>query len=231
MKLIHATLRPARVIEVLGHGEIKVEAPGIFAEGDKEFLPTVMPWPWAQCNAYSEPLIDDEVWLLNMEDNPMQLFWFRKDSRQEDTADKGDNIEIETETNVEILCNRKTGSGYATIYFSDGTGWMFRKNSSFVNIRADGSIVLDANVDKRVIDICGDSISLGKVGGSSHHAVYGEELTTCLNNILSALNAIRNGAMTSAFTAAIATCLQACPGFNMLDQNIGKITSPNVTLE
>lgn len=110
----------------MGHGNIKVEAPGLFSSEDIESLPTVMPWFGLHANSYSEPLVDDEVWVLNVEDNPLQLFWFRKDDRV------GHNDEIESEQNVEIICNREAGTGYATIYFSDGTGWMFRNGDSYI---------------------------------------------------------------------------------------------------
>lgn len=223
MKLLHATLRPARVIEVLGHGDIKVEAPGIFSAEDQENLPTVMPFFGLHANSYSEPKIQDEVWLLNLEDNPLQLFWFRKDDRTEH------NQAIEEEVNVEVLCNRESGAGYATIYFSDGTGWMIRKDSSCVNIRADGSIVLNANIPHRVIDICNGSISLGTEGGSEEPAVLGNSLKEVLEQIQVCLETIRQASSTSIYTQPIAIALGSMP--TQIKNQIPKIISQNVTLD
>ena len=216
-------MRPGRVIEVLGSGNVKVSAPGLFAEEDKENLPTVMPFFGLHANSYSEPKIQDEVWVLNVEDNPLQLFWFRKDDRTEH------NQGLEQEENVEILVNREAGTGYATIYFSDGTGWMFRNGDSFINIMADGSILIDPNMDNRVIHCCGNSISLGSKDGSAHKAGYGDETRKALDMIQSCLAAIKMAAAGNPYTKPIETAIGTIP--DNLKTQITKTVSPNVTLD
>lgn len=216
-------MRPGRVIEVLGSGNVKVEAPGLFSEEDKENLPTVMPFFGLHNNSYSEPKEDDEVWVLNVEDNPLQLFWFRKDDRT------GHNDELESEENVEIICNREAGTGYATIYFSDGTGWMFRNGDSFINIKADGSILLDPNMDNRKIHLCSNSISLGSEGGSKHKAGYGDETRKALEMIQSCLDSIRQAASKNPYTMLIAKAIGSVP--EKLNSQIPKTISSNVTLD
>lgn len=223
MRLLQATLRPARVLENLGHGNIKVEAPGLFSAEDQENLPQVMPFFGLHSNTYSEPKVDDEVWVLNVTDNPLQLFWFRKDDRSEH------NNNLEEEENVEIICNREAGTGYATIYFSDGTGWMFRNGDSFINIKKDGSILLDIGTGHRQVHICSDSISLGSEGGSAHSACFGDEVQNVLNLIQSCLATIKMAASTNPYTIAIANALGGQP--DRIGQAIPKIVSQNVTLD
>lgn len=215
-------MRPGRVIEVLGSGNVKVSAPGLFAEEDKENLPTVMPFFGLHANSYSEPKEQDEVWVLNVDDNPLQLFWFRKDDRTEH------NTDIEGEENVEIICNREIGTGYATIYFSDGTGWMFRNGGAFINIKED-EIIIDPDIDHRVIHCCNDSISLGSRGGSAHMAGYGDEIQSALNMIQSALAAIRMAALPNPYTKAIGDAIGSIP--DNLKTQITKTVSSNVTLD
>lgn len=216
-------MRPGRVIEVLGSGNVKVSAPGLFSEEDKENLPTVMPFFGLHANSYSEPNEQDEVWVLNMDNNPLQLFWFRKDDRTEH------NTELEGEENVEILVNREAGTGYATIYFSDGTGWMFRNGDSFINIMSDGTILLDPGIDNRKIHCCGNSISLGSEGGSAHKAGYGDETRKALDMIQSCLQAIQQAAMLNPYTKNIGDAIGSIPG--TLKTQITKTVSPNVTLD
>lgn len=216
-------MRPGRVIEVLGSGNVKVSAPGLFAEEDKENLPMVMPFFGLHANSYSEPKEQDEVWVLNVDNNPLQLFWFRKDDRTEH------NTELEGEENVEILVNREAGTGYATIYFSDGTGWMFRNGDSFINIMSDGTILLDPGIDNRKIHCCGNSISLGSKGGSAHKAGYGDETRKALDMIQSCLAAIKMAAANNFITAPIATAIGSIP--ETLKTQITKTVSPNVTLD
>lgn len=216
-------MRPGRVIEVLGSGNVKVSAPGLFSEEDKENLPTVMPFFGLHANSYSEPNEQDEVWVLNVDNNPLQLFWFRKDDRTEH------NTELEGEENVEILVNREASTGYATIYFSDGTGWMFRNGDSFINIMSDGTILLDPGIDNRKIHCCGNSISLGSEGGSAHKAGYGDETRKALDMIQSCLQAIQQAAMLNPYTKNIGDAIGSIPG--TLKTQITKTVSPNVTLD
>lgn len=220
---MYATLRPGRVIEVMGQGNIKVEAPGLFSAEDIDYLPTVMPFFGLHANTYSEPKIQDEVWVLNLDDNPQQLFWFRKDDRSEP------NKNLESEQNVEILCNREAGIGFATIYFSDGTGWMFRNGDSFIQIKADGSILLNPDIPSRCIHLNQESISLGSENKSAHPAAYADKLQDILEMLTTCLSTIRQAASTNSFTAPISTAIGGTP--EKIKSVIPKIVSPNVTLD
>lgn len=215
-------MRPGRVIEVLDSGLVKVAAPGLFSEEDKEVLPNVMPFFGWHANTYSEPKVDDEVWVLNFTDNSLQLFWFRKDNRAEHNAG------IEGEENVEILCNREAGTGYATIYFSDGTGWMFRNGDSLMNIRADGTIILNTN-GNTVLHVTDSGISLGTENKSAHPGCFGDETQKALQMISSCLKAIRQAAQPNAQTAAISAAIGSAP--ENLDSQADAIVSNKITLD
>lgn len=182
-----------------------------------------MPWFGLHANSYSEPLLQDEVWVLNLTDNPQQLFWFRKDDRTDH------NAEIEAEQNVEIICNREAGTGYATIYFSDGTGWMFRNGDSYIQIRADGSIMLNPHMSSRCIHLCQDSISLGSENSSAHPGAYGDKIQDILEMIATCLSVMRQASSTNPFTSPIGAAIGATP--EKLKAIIPKIISPNVTLD
>lgn len=223
MRLLYGTLRPGRVLKVLENGNIKAYAPGLFAEEDVETTPPVMPFFGLFSNSYSEPKKGQEIWVLNLDDNPQQLFWFRKDDH------KLNNSELESLQNVEIICNREAGTGFASIYFSDGTGWIFRNGSSVIEIRADGSILLNSGMSDRIVHICPNSISLGSEGGSSHPATYADKTQDVLSQIQSALTIIRQAASTNPYTAPIANALGSTP--EKIKTLIPQIQSPNVTLE
>lgn len=215
-------MRPGRVIEVLGSGHVKVSAPGLFSEEDIDVLPPVMPFFGLHANTYSELKEQDEVWVLNFEDNPQQLFWFRKDDRTEHNSD------LESETNVEILCNREAGTGYATIYFSDGTGWMFRNGESFINIKEDGSILVSANDDIK-LHVTSSGISLGSENGSSHPGCYGDKTQEAIQTIASCLSAIAQAAGCNPYTAPIKAAIGSTP--SKINNQATQLVSDVITLD
>lgn len=226
MRLLNGTLRPARVIEVLDNACVKVEAPGMFSSEDQDLLPPVMPFFGNHSNTWSEPEIGDEVWLLSMSDNPLDLHWFRKD---ENTTENEEILDADGSTNVEILCNRPSGMGYASIYFTDGSGWMIKNDDSIVNIRPNGSIVLNTGIPYRCVDICDSSISLGTEGGSAHPACYGDAVQTVLEYIQTALDTIKQAADCNMYTKPIGLALNTLP--TIIAEKIPEIISPNVTLD
>lgn len=223
MKLANATLRPGNVVEVLENGEIKAIAPGLFnIEDPVENLPPIHPFFSNHANAYTMPLLYDEVWIMNFTDNPLQLYWIRKDNFKEN------NYQLMQEENVEILCNRETGLGWATIYFSDGSGWVIRKDGSQIQIREDGTIVLKTDTPHRTIDINSKGISLGDEGQSPHPAAYGDKTQEALEKILATFQAISIAATANPYTIPIGTIItKKLPELQTLVSNV---TSPHVTL-
>lgn len=224
MKLFNAILRPGIIEQVLENGEVKVSAPGLFSVQDLEGLPPVYPFFTSSANAYSSPVKGDEVWVLNVTDNPRQLYWFRKDDY------KKNNKNLINAQNVEVLCNREFGGGmWATIYFSDGSGWVIRNGDSKIQINSDGDILLDTGFPGRVIDINSKNISLGSEGESKHRAAYGDVIEEVINSIYAVLEGVRTAADCNAYTKPIAVALQA--KLPTIKERIPEISSGNVTLE
>lgn len=224
MKLSNGVLRPGIVTEVLEKGCIKVTAPGLFSSNDSpDSLPPVYPFTGGAMNQFSSIKVGENVWVLNFSDNPMQLYWFRKDNFHQD------NSNIMSEENVEIICNRETSLGWATIYFSDGSGWIIRNDESVIQIDADGNILLSKPEPHRTIHINDKGISLGSKGESAHPAAYGDEIVEALQNIQISLELIQKVSMNNAFTMGISTALGTKP--SELKLLIPKITSPHVTLD
>jgi hypothetical protein len=223
MELMQAILRPGKVVEVLDNGYVRASAPGLFSAKDKDKLPPIMPFFGLHANTYSSPLVHDEIWVLNVTNNPQQLFWFRKDDYKEN------NKELIKEENVEIICNRETGSDWATIYFSDGSGWVIKKDESVIQIRPDGSILLDSSIPNRAIDISDKCISLGSVGESAHKAAYGDVVMEVLQKIHITLESVMKAAKSNGTTLPISIAIKT--HINSIEELIPKTVSDNVTLD
>ena len=218
MKLSQGILRPGKVLEVLENGNIKASAPGLFSAEDQSNLPPIFPFTSWHANSYSAPEVGDEVWILNLMDNPLQLYWFRKDKYEQNSIIK--------EENVEVICNRETPMSWATIYFSDGSGWVIKNDDSIININSDGDIVLSRPESHRNISIKSSGIELG---GDSHPAVYGDELIKILYKIQIALSAVQVAASSNIITMPIGAAINSCA--NDLAVMIPKIVSPHVRLD
>jgi hypothetical protein len=225
MKLFKGTIRPGKVMEVLENGVIKASSPGLFSfTDDPEKLPPIMPWQiGSNCNNFSQPLVYDEVWIMNFADNPRQLYWFRKD-----TISNNKNIDL-TEENVEILCNRNMDGEWATIYLSDGSGWIISKGESVIQIRPDGTIQLNIGFKHRVIDIKQEGISLGSENKSAHQAAYGDVVVEVLTALTALLRQIQMVSMPNPYTAAIGTAIMS--SLPMIESKIPGIVSTHVSLD
>ena len=206
MKLSSATIRPGKVLEVLDNkGTIKASAPGLFTSQDKDKLPPIMHAPWgAHPNSFTTPDEGKEVWIINFTDNKRQLYWFRKDPFDKNNSD---NNNVQDEQNVEILWSRKSGMGWATIYFSDDSGWIIRNDDSKIQINPDGEICLSLPEAHRTIDINSDGISIGSKGSSAHPATYADKLEDILSTINQQFALIKQAATTNPYTAAIGSVI------------------------
>lgn len=236
MKLSRGTIRPGTVLEVLENGVIKASAPGLFSfVDDPAKLPPIMPWQiGGNCNSFSQPKQYDEVWIMNFADNPLQLYWFRKDniSLCDNLKEPNDDINAPaplTEQNVEILCNREVGGEWATIYFSDGSGWVIGKGESIIQINPKGHIMLTTGFPNRCIDINGKNISIGSADVSAHPAAYGDAVTDVLFELCKLLQQTSIAAMGNPYTTAIGTKLMQ--GLPSITSKIPNIMSTNVTID
>ena len=224
MELQKCILRPARVVKVLDRNVIKVSAPGLFSTtDDPDLLPPVYPFLELTKNSFSELVVGDEVWLLSVQDNPQELFWIRKpdyDMGMEDKAVNG---------NLEILSRRESGASWAEIFFSDGTGWIIRNDSSYIGINKDGDITLSVLGNHKTIEINKDGISLGSKGTSAEPAVLGDKLTDVLDYISLIFDTLADVAGQNPYTVPIALIINTMKP--ILDKKIEKICSSYVTLD
>lgn len=162
MKLGNATLRPGRILEVSTDvlGEIKAEAPGLFSKEDPtEKLPPIMPFFLLHPNSYSTPVVDEEVWIINFNDNPRALFWLKKDDYKVNLDSFKDN-EV-----LEVFCYRDLGDDKkASLYFSTGEGWMISSNG-IINIDKDGQIHIKSQGES-IINVTNEQIDITSPEGS-----------------------------------------------------------------
>lgn len=234
MRLQKGTIRPGLVLAVLENGIIKASAPGLFSfEDDPEKLPPVVPWQiGSNCNSFTQPKQYDEVWIMNFTDNPRQLYWFRKDD-----SNDYDNIEFkdpdtgEMFANVEIICNRDINGDWATIHFTDGSGWIIGKGESIININKDGEIILTNGMNHRTITINGNGIALGSAENHDERypAAKGDATETALYELCKLLNSVATKALMNPYTAAVGTALMT--GLPNVTSKIPSISSSHVTID
>lgn len=227
MDMNFAHIRPGRVLSVEDNkGTIKACCCGLFSEEDEnDKLPPIHQFPLGGANNFSSPSVDDEIWLLFFDDNPLELFYIRKDMFSEHLQE----LLSKNYKQVEVLASREMPAGLIQLYFADGEGWIIRNVDSVIQMRKDGSILLDTGSAHRKIDICDNSISLGSENQSSHTAAYGDEIVKSLKSLNSLLKSLETAANSSPYTIPIGTAIKALrPNF---EKTIENIESPHVTLD
>lgn len=223
MRFENATMRPGTVLQVVdNYGTIKVEAPGLFTREDPDKLPEVTPLLLFGVNSFSTPVKGEEVWVMNFSDNDQQLYWFRKDS-----LDNDKELLADEEGKIDIVIHRDTNKGWGTLYFSDGSGWVMSRDNSKINIDSKGDIYISHPNPNRTISISPQGISLGKKGISSHTAAFADELIPILNAVTDQFETLKTALNENPYTAAAAAAIDTSDWKNDID----KIESVNVTLE
>lgn len=223
MRLENGTMRPGIVLDVVDNiGTIKAEAPGLFTREDPEKLPPIYPLFLFGVNSFSTPVIGDEVWIMNFSDNERQLYWFRKDE-----LDNNKKLLIDEEGKIDIVINRDTNSGWGTLYFSDGSGWVMSRDNSKINIDSKGNITLSHPNPNRTIFIGTQGISLGKTGKSDHTACYADQLIPILNSITLQFELLKTSLQSNPYTTPVASAIDTSAWKDSIDD----IESTNVTLQ
>ena len=224
MELSKCIIRPATVVKVMGNNTLKVIAPGLFSKtDDPDLLPPVYPFIEISKNSFSEIQEGNEVWLLNVEGNKTELFWLRKPDYEfgmEDRVAGG---------NLEIIARRESGSSWAEIYFSDGTGWIIKNDMSYISINKDGNITLSALGNHKTIEINDEGISLGTPGQSAEPAVLGNKLTETLDYLSIILEMVKDASLANPHTYPIGSTLNAT--LPKLKSKVEKICSSYVALD
>lgn len=227
MELSQAHLRPGRILSVEDEkGTVKVCCSGLFSEQDStDLLPPVYPFNIGNSNTFSSPLVDDEVWVMFFNDNPLELFYIRKDNFPENIQE----ILSNDYENVEVIVSREIGSGFIQLYFSDGDGWIIRNKDSFIQLRKNGSILIDSGKQHRKIDINDSGISLGSIGQSAHTAVYGDKLYKTLNTLNNMIKTLSKTAKESPYTISLSVALDSLQP--IFEASLEDLESPHVTLD
>ena len=223
MNLFSAVLRPGKVREVVDNiGTIKVYAPGLFYEQEElDKLPPVYPLLQFHSNQFSSPNVGDEIWVLNT-NNTQQLYWFRKDN-----FENNDEV-FNGEKNLEVLCSRPKGSSWATIYFSDNSGWIIKNDQSLIQLDKDGNILLETPFLHRCIDINSNNISIGSKGKSEHPAAYADKIEELLQKIYNTFNLLSTTAASSPYTIHLKSAIDSIGDWS---KDISEIKSDNVTID
>lgn len=236
MKLMDGELRPGVILEVLStDGVIRASVPGLFSSVDKDVLPPIYPFGLSGSNAFSTPNVGDECWVLFFHNNPEQLYWFRKDNFSTNNGDRNkDGLKraggsIQGQTNVEVLSSRESGLGWATIYFSDGTGWIIQNQDAVMQLDKDGNILLSTGAPHGEIEISDDGISLGTKGGAAHPACHGDSVADLFDNIIKTLRAIQTASSSNPYTIAIGNAIE--PLLSKYENDAEYIKSDYVTLD
>ena len=107
---------------------------------------------------------------------------------------------------------------------------MMRKGEDgLINIREDGSIFLKTKYDKRVIDICENSISLGKEGGAEDNAMLYKPWKEWADELLNQLNnTIATAAASSPYTSPLSSAFKSMA--DALKEKIEPVKSNHVTI-
>lgn len=227
MVLSQGHIRPGRVLQVVDNqGIIKASCCGLFSDqDDPEKLPPIYQFSFGGANNFYIPHEDEEVWVLFFDDNPLELFYIRK----ENVSENLNEILKTKHEECEVLMSKELTAGFIQLYFTDGDGWIIRNFDSVIQMRADGSILLDAGSAHRKIDINEDSISIGSIGNSAHTAAYGDEIVTAFNKVVSILNTMVTTCTKLPEIAILGTNIKA--GIPALEAQIEKIESQHVTLD
>ena len=222
-----AHIRPGIVEEIIDNkGTIKASCCGLFSDVDAtDKLPPIYPFPLGGANNFSSVHNDDEIWVMFFDDNPLELFYIRKDNFPEQLKEILDkNYE-----DVEVIASRDMPNGVVQIYFTEGDGWIIQNADSVIQIRKDGSILLDTGYAHRKIDVNYNSISIGSKGTSAHTAAYGDSVVNSLNILNDLLDALSESAHINPYTQQLGATIDTLrPRF---EESLEEIESQHVTLD
>lgn len=228
MKLIAGEIRPGVVVEVCDNvGTIRAAVPGYFSfEDDPSLLPPIFPFLKMSPTQFAKPAVGDNVWVLTFSDNPQELFYFFQGDVRNTAMDvlEGDHQD------VEILLKHKSGTSWAQLFFSDGTGWILQNDGSRIEISPSGTINIVASGDHAAISVGSHGVALGVENSrATEPAVLGNQLMKCLKGLADGLQEVAKAANANPYTIGLAPPLFSA--FGKFESAIGDICSDYVTLE
>lgn len=201
MRLADCIMRPGRVMRADDDGTIRASAPGLFSDVDNpDNMPPIYPMLGVCTGCFSKPSEGDEVWIINNLSNPYQLMWFRK-QKCEDIDEK-----MMSEKGLNVICYKNDDSGWASIYFADGKGWIINNNDNIINIDKDGNIIMTGNGSS--ISLRSNGVNLGSDGQSSHPVAFGDDVAQSFNDIISIMEGMSKIMGSNQITAPLAVPIE-----------------------
>lgn len=217
MDLINGHIRPGivRWVDEKNPKIIKVSAPGLFSDQDPaDKLPPVKLFSSPAANATTSVKVLDEVWVLNFDNNPTDLYWMRKDDSHDAAADAAalndtKKDDIKPGKAAEVVMNKNDGGSQGSMYFSNESGVVVKKDDSYIQIGNNGDITMDINYPGRTVKITKEGIILG--AGSSaakpQPVALGDNLQDVINKLSEAIATIEGAAKKNPYTMQIALAL------------------------
>lgn len=237
MDLSRATLRPGTVRAVGPKNTIKVSAPGLFsAEDSPENLPPVKLFSPTAANSITSVKELDEVWVLSFDDNPEALYWMRKDDSFDAEEDRKALDDLDEKEKAmqpgkapEVVFNKNDKGSQGSLYFSEESGMVMKKDKSYVNIEKGGDINMAIDYPGRAIKIAKEGITIGGSDAAKPQpAVLGENLQDVIDLLTEAIATIQGAAKKSPYTMQIALALE--PLTTKLQNQASAICSSNVKI-
>ena len=236
MEFAEGRMRPGVVRKVEDGGIIKASVPGLFSvEDPPEKLPPIRMFPCGAANSITQVKELDEVWVLNFEDNPAELYWIRKDDQEDaennrKALDDTDNEKIKPGKSAEVIFNKNDGGSQTALYASQESGTVLKKDDAYVQFDADGNINMGIGYPARDIKISKECIEIGagSSAGKPQPTVLGNNLEKVLNDVVEALATIQGAAKKNPYTMQIALCLEPC--ILKLQNETNSILSSNVKI-
>lgn len=226
MYLSQCELLYGKVLKVVDvYGTVKCTIAGIFDDdADVEKLPPVYPLIRSSSHGFCKPTVGDELWVLINRANKQELYYmFRGDIKRFN----GEYLETDY-PDVDIISKHGDDETGTNLMMNSQDGWVMQNGKSKVQVDNDGVARLTADDEKRQINVGADNISLVS-GGDAQPAVLGNELTTCLNNLVELLQKTATIAKTNPYTTNVGVAIESM--LPKLNNSIGKIMSQNVVLD
>lgn len=166
MKLNRGEIRPGKIVQIVDvYGTVRAEVYGLFTEYENlEDLPVIKPLFTLSRNAYTQPKVDDKIYVLFSTDDPRLLFYFFMCDYQNQLSEILDNNSDYKPIDV-IFKSDNDGNVAQIIYnTTDGNELLIQNGDSFIKM-TDDTIEIFNSADSTKINMSEDSITIGKDSG------------------------------------------------------------------
>jgi hypothetical protein len=116
---------------------------------------------------------------------------------------------------------------WATLYFSDGSGWVLRNDDSKLQIFPDGHIEMGMNWPNRTINIDSKAIHIGN-SEKEHPAAYGDEVADILTDLCGILEMAGMLAKINPYTSHLSTAFNKA---SSVKDKISSVMSTHVKID